>query len=146
MMEIQLTATPLGDKIHRRWCFRLDPRRGWRTGLSSEGLMGRGAMERRVLSIQRISSAFLSLFTGAALIVLAPQTASAQLLQGTIDGNVTDSSQAAIVGARVVATNQETNFVRETVTNTAGGYELSGLPPGTYNVAVSSAGFQGYSQ
>jgi hypothetical protein len=78
--------------------------------------------------------------------LLFPLESWAQLLQGTIDGNVVDSSQAAVVGARVVATDQETNFTRETVTNSAGGYTIPGLPPGTYTVAVTAQGFQRYSQ
>src|SRR5713101_4557121 len=65
-----------------------------------------------------------------------------QLLQGTINGNVTDSSQAAVVNAQVRAANQETNFSRETVTNNVGGYTLPNMPPGTYSVTVSSQGFQ----
>jgi len=49
-----------------------------------------------------------------ALTLAAPGGARAQLLQGTIDGNVTDSSQAAIAGAIVTARDQQTNFSRET--------------------------------
>ncbi|PWU05464.1 MAG: hypothetical protein C5B51_14470 [Terriglobia bacterium] len=75
-----------------------------------------------------------------------PGGVSAQALLGEIDGNVTDSSQAVIVGARVAATNLETNFNREAITNSAGGYSLPGLPPGTYKVSVSAPGFQTYNQ
>ena len=82
----------------------------------------------------------------AALILLAPYQASAQLLQGTIDGNVTDATQGAVAGANVTARNQETNFVRETLTNSVGGYSLPGLAPGTYTISVTAQGFQGYSE
>src|SRR5215510_8662267 len=82
----------------------------------------------------------------AALALLAPDAARAQLLQGTIDGNVTDSSQAAIPGAIVTARDQQTNFTRETTTNSLGVYSLPGLPPGIYTITVSSPGFQSYSQ
>ena len=84
---------------------------------------------------------FLVLSCFAALI-LAVSGAGAQLLQGTIDGNVMDSSQAAIAGALVTAKDQQTNFTRETTTNEVGGYSLPGLPPGTYMITVSLAGFQ----
>src|SRR5439155_1400350 len=80
-----------------------------------------------------------------ALILTVPG-AGAQLLQGTIDGNVMDSSQAAIAGALVTAKDQQTNFTRETMTNEVGGYSLPGLPPGTYMITVSLAGFQSYTQ
>src|SRR5436309_9302181 len=88
---------------------------------------------------------FLVLSCFAALILTVPG-AGAQLLQGTIDGNVMDSSQAAIAGALVTAKDQQTNFTRETMTNEVGGYIVPGLPPGTYMISVSLAGFQSYTQ
>src|SRR5437879_4008795 len=88
---------------------------------------------------------FLVLSCFAALILAVPG-AGAQLLQGTIDGNVMDSSQAAIAGALVTAKDQQTNFTRETTTNEVGGYSLPGLPPGTYMITVGLAGFQSYTQ
>jgi hypothetical protein len=78
--------------------------------------------------------------------VVAGSGARAQLLQGTIDGNVVDSSQAAVVGAKVVATSKQTNFTRETVTNSAGAYDLAGLPPEIYTITVSAPGFQNFAQ
>src|SRR6267143_5785002 len=62
---------------------------------------------------------FLVLSCFAALILAVPG-AEAQLLQGTIDGNVMDSSQAAIADATVTARDQQTNFSRETKTNSVG--------------------------
>jgi len=78
--------------------------------------------------------------------VVAGTGAHAQLLQGTIVGDVVDSSQAAVVGAKVVATSQQTNFTREAVTNSAGSFDLPGLPPETYTITVSAPGFQNYAQ
>jgi hypothetical protein len=66
------------------------------------------------------------------------------LLQGTIDGNVVDPSQAAIAGATVVAVNEGTNFTRNTVTNAVGEYTLPTLPPGAYTVTVKASGFEAY--
>lgn len=77
---------------------------------------------------------------------LYPDQVCAQLLQGTIDGNVTDSSQAAVAGASVVAVNQQTNFTRAAETNLAGGYLLPTLTPGTYTITVKLSGFQSYSR
>ena len=59
----------------------------------------------------------------AALVVFEltlPSQSEAQLLQGTMNGNVTDSSQGAIAGASLLARNLETNFTRETLTNSTG--------------------------
>jgi hypothetical protein len=82
----------------------------------------------------------------AAVCFLSPMTAQAQLLQGTLDGNVTDSSQGAVAGASVTARDELTNFTRTIQTNSVGGYSLPGLPPGTYTLTVTSPGFQTYSQ
>lgn len=76
----------------------------------------------------------------------APAGAQAQALLGEINGNVVDATQAAIVGARVVATNPDTNFSRQTTTNSVGGYTLVDLPPGRYTIVVTAPGFQTYSQ
>src|SRR5437588_6669846 len=75
-----------------------------------------------------------------AFILVSP--AQAQLLQGSITGNVTDASQAAVVAARIVATDQQTNFIRDTLTNSSGVYNLPTLPPGTYTVTVTAPSFQ----
>src|SRR6185437_11255286 len=78
--------------------------------------------------------------SGALAVWVAP--ARAQLLQGSITGNVTDASQAAVVGAKVVATEQTTNFTRDTTTNGAGVYNLPTMPPGTYTLTVTAPSFQ----
>ena len=98
-------------------------------------------------------SSFRSIFLASMWLIIdvmsalvAPIGARAQALQGEIDGNVTDSTQGAVVGARVVATNAETNFSRATVTNSAGAYTLPDLPPGTYTISVTAPGFQTYNQ
>jgi hypothetical protein len=79
-------------------------------------------------------------------ILFAPGQAFAQLLQGALDGNVVDPTNAVLVGVTVAATNQETNARRETQTNSSGGYSLPALSPGTYSLTVSSPGFQTYVQ
>jgi len=82
----------------------------------------------------------------ALLTLVAPFAAHAQLLQGTLDGNVVDSSQAAVTGATVTARDELTNFTRTAQTNSVGGYTLPGLPPGSYTLTVTSSGFQTYTQ
>ncbi|HWB87216.1 MAG TPA: TonB-dependent receptor [Bryobacteraceae bacterium] len=70
----------------------------------------------------------------------------AQLLQGTINGNVTDATQAVVAGANVTATDQATSFERTTTSNSAGVYTLPGMPPGTYTVTIGATGFQTYTK
>ena len=66
----------------------------------------------------------------------------AQGLTGTIIGRVSDQSGAVIQGARVVATNENTGYSRETTTNEAGFYSLTALPYGVYTLEGSAAGFK----
>jgi hypothetical protein len=94
----------------------------------------------------RFSQTSILLGATIVLVAMAPQQARGQLLQGSIGGNVTDSSQAPIVGAEVVAIDQATSFSRQTQTNSTGAYILPVLPPGNYNVTVKAPGFQMYTQ
>src|SRR5437764_11945916 len=80
------------------------------------------------------------------VLTLSPFDARGQLLQGTLGGNVTDASQAAIVGAKVVATDQATGFSRDTGTRSSRAHSLPSPPPGTYTVTVSSARVQTYTR
>jgi hypothetical protein len=77
-------------------------------------------------------------------VVFAAPVALSQLLQGTLDGYVTDSNQAAVVGAGIKIQNEATDFTRSGITNSQGEFSLVTLPPGTYTVTVSAAGFEGY--
>ena len=54
-----------------------------------------------------------------------------------ITGEVTDNSGASIAGAKVIATNSETQVARETSTNASGTYNISLLQPGKYVVTVA---------
>src|SRR2546426_366514 len=77
-------------------------------------------------------------------VVAAPQAARAQVLYGSVVGNVRDASEAAVAGATVSITNTETNFTRQVTTNESGGYDLSAVPAGTYVLKVSKEGFGAY--
>lgn len=65
-----------------------------------------------------------------------------QLTRSALTGTVTDQTGAAVVGARVVVTNQDTNQVRETTTNDSGSYRVAALDPGIYRVVVEKEGFK----
>ena len=60
---------------------------------------------------------------------------------GGIEGNVTDTSGAAVAGATVEATNVGDSVARTTVTNNDGAYRFPSLIPGTYTVTVKKEGF-----
>src|SRR5207302_9175372 len=63
-----------------------------------------------------------------------------------IQGDVTDPSQAVIVGAKVTLTNVNTGIsaTRETATN--GRYIFDFVEPGTYTVTVEQTGFNKFTQ
>lgn len=60
---------------------------------------------------------------------------------GGIEGNVTDTSGAAISAADVQATNVGSAVTQKTVTNSQGAYRFPSLIPGTYSVTIEKAGF-----
>jgi hypothetical protein len=76
------------------------------------------------------------------LMMLAAAPGWAQTFRGTIQGTVTDSSGAALVGATVTIHNVDTGIDRITQTNTDGSYLVPELQIGTYTVAVTMSGFQ----
>jgi hypothetical protein len=76
------------------------------------------------------------------LMMLAAAPGWAQTFRGTIQGTVTDSSGAALVGATVTIHNVDTGIDRITTTGTDGSYLVPELPIGNYNVIVEMSGFQ----
>ena len=79
----------------------------------------------------------------AVLLVLAVGRLCAQGgAAGTILGTVTDTTGAAVVGAKVQITNVDTGVTEEATTAGAGEYSVPYLHPGVYKVAVSAPGFQ----
>src|SRR4051794_18359607 len=64
-------------------------------------------------------------------------SAHAQVLFGSMVGNVSDASGASIPGAAVKITQTATNQVFNTTTNESGGYTVANLPAGTYQVEIT---------
>jgi len=58
-----------------------------------------------------------------------------------IHGTVEDMSGAAVAGASVKATQTDTGVSRNTTTEADGGFVLTGLPLGPYNVEITKSGF-----
>ncbi len=74
--------------------------------------------------------------------LLQPSAAGAQVLYGSIVGNVQDSSGATLPGATVTITSRETNLARTAVTNETGAYSFTNVQAGTYDVKVTLQGFK----
>ena len=64
-----------------------------------------------------------------------------QEYRGKIQGNVTDSSKAAIPGASVNLLNLKTNVTTVRVSNEVGHYLFDLVDPGTYRLTVEMTGF-----
>jgi hypothetical protein len=88
----------------------------------------------RIIGLQ--IAAFLSLLSVTGPLLHAQASAS------SISGTVTDTSSAAIAGAKVTITNQATGVSHTETTDSSGFYSAEGLSVGQYKIDVSKAGFR----
>src|SRR6201996_6218061 len=84
----------------------------------------------------------IRLFAFLTFAVLCWSSALHAQVTGAITGRVTDSSGAVVAGAKITATNANTNFTQDATTDAGGEYHLPALPPGTYTVKIVATGFQ----
>ena len=87
---------------------------------------------------------WFSLLLLAALIAPWQGQLAAQEARGTILGQLTDPSGAAIPGASVVITNKAMGTSQNVTTNASGFYQAAYLIPGMYRVEVELTGFKKY--
>jgi len=84
------------------------------------------------------------------LLIVLTILASANVLYadvtGSISGTVKDRSDAAVVGAKVVATNVDTNLGTETATGADGSFRILALSVGTYKLGVTAKGFRPFTE
>ncbi len=64
----------------------------------------------------------------------------------TITGTVLDKAGAAIAGAEVTLTQQQTGFVTKTTSNDTGNFTFNGLNVGTYDLKAVAKGFSAFVQ
>lgn len=77
-----------------------------------------------------------------AIYALVVGQACAQLTTAAVVGTVTDTSGAAVSGAKVTIENLETKISRTLQSNETGYYVFEFLPPGPYALTVESSGFE----
>ncbi|HKE21519.1 MAG TPA: TonB-dependent receptor [Bryobacteraceae bacterium] len=78
----------------------------------------------------------------ALLLASASPFAAAQVLYGTLTGNVTDPAGAAVPNAHVEALDQDTNVKSEATTDERGIYRFTDLQAGPYKVTVAANSFR----
>ena len=88
-----------------------------------------------------------TVFLFATLICLAPPAfTQAALGNAQLNGTVLDSGGRAVAKAQINVRSVDTNQAYTSATNDAGFYVLPSLPPGKYNLTVTSVGFAKYQQ
>jgi hypothetical protein len=74
--------------------------------------------------------------------LLGSVVAFTQTNNGRIEGTVQDSSGSAVPGARLTATNVQTQLKVETTSGSQGEFVLTPLPPGIYKLTTEASGFR----
>ncbi len=82
----------------------------------------------------------LTIFIGSGVLVYAQGT------NGSLTGQITDPSGAAIASADVTLTNTGTNLTLAAKTDSTGVYLFKLVPPGNYALGVNATGFADYRQ
>ena len=77
---------------------------------------------------------------------IGARTAGAQVLYGSIVGNVADAQGGVMPGVTLTATNTGTDAKAETVSDESGAYTFRNLLPGTYDLTASLTGFREYQE
>jgi Carboxypeptidase regulatory-like domain len=97
-----------------------------------------------VRSVQRIAFVPARMYLLLCLVVflVVVPAFGQQVVNATLSGSVTDPTGANVPGAVVTATNQATNIVTRTTSDSAGNYIFPSLPPGTYTLRATKSGFQ----
>ena len=75
-------------------------------------------------------------------LALSNQLTYAQVVSGSMVGNVTDAAGGSVPGASVKITLTTTNDSRAVLSDSTGAYTISTVTPGTYRVEITREGFR----
>src|SRR5271169_6588435 len=98
------------------------------------------------LRTRQEKSALVCVILGLLFVLGTAPRLDAQVLFGSVVGSVKDPTGAAVPGASVALTQQETQETRSAKTDAAGEYSLTTLTAGTYVIKISAQGFKTSSQ
>ncbi|HEV8485788.1 MAG TPA: TonB-dependent receptor [Blastocatellia bacterium] len=111
-----------------------------------------GRVESRICSTSRLESESnpppvrLWILARALIVFLLalaiPHAGYAQVLYGSITGNVTDQTGAVLSGAKIEVVNVGTGVAKSGTTDDRGVYLFSDLQPGVYTVTIAAANFK----
>jgi hypothetical protein len=83
----------------------------------------------------------LAFVAALAVLISSPIIGHTQSTTAQVNGAVTDSTGAIVIGASVTITNTATGLVYHSITDSLGAYHVTDLPPGSYTMDVTKAGF-----
>src|SRR3984957_8410737 len=129
----------------------------YKTSLRGRSTFGRSTVNSQILTIDSIHNGgdprpfkkrggFVCVLILSLVGLVASTPLLAQYDSAQINGTVRDQSGALIPNATVQIQNRDTGLARQTVTNSAGIYALSRMPPGFYAITASSPGFSSASR
>src|SRR5450759_2767816 len=102
----------------------------------------RGKLLVRLVRLLPMATLARALWFAPILLCLLAGAGVAQTFRGTILGNVTDQTGAAVGQAKVTIRNTDTGQTRETLTTEDGSYRAPELSLGMYTVTVEKTGFK----
>lgn len=91
-----------------------------------------------------LKSLWVLLLVVSLILLAQPSSSEAQVLYGSLVGNVRDTTGAVVPGATVIITHKQTNQTRQSATSEAGGYSFPTIASGTYLVKVTKEGFKSF--
>ncbi|HEY1985967.1 MAG TPA: carboxypeptidase regulatory-like domain-containing protein [Terracidiphilus sp.] len=104
--------------------------------------MSQNCAEAKTLRGRFERSATIPVLVGLFLILFQASFGRAQSTTSAVNGTVTDSTGAIIVGASVSVVNSATGINYQTKTDNLGAFHITQLPPGNYTMNASKTGFE----
>src|SRR2546423_15715235 len=93
-------------------------------------------MKRNLLPLRTFFLIFACIISISISVVAQPQANS-----GNIEGRVLDPNGAAVAGATVTATNQQTGLQKSATTNNERDFSIIVLPSGIHSIRTHAGGF-----